>query len=176
MKRSAWVRVFLAAIPALLTADAPGSLTATASGSTVALAWTAPASAEPIQAYVVEAGSSPGLANLANFSTGNTLTTFSASGVPSGSYYVRVRALTASGVGPPSNEVLLVVGARAPGCTDFSERVTVHLTRTFAGGDLVSFGVPLPSCVSLADTSGVRVLRAGAPIATLRGVSKPPTG
>ena len=161
-RQSAWTYVFLALVPGLLAVDAPGNLTATASGTTVALAWTAPVSAGPILAYVIEAGSSPGSANLANFSTGNTSTTFSATGVTAGSYYVRVRAMTATGVGPPSNEVLLVVGNRAPGCADFSERVAVHLTRTFAGGDLVSFGVPLPSCVNLTDTSGVRVLRAGA--------------
>jgi hypothetical protein len=40
----------------------------------------------------------------------------------------------------------------------------VHLTRTFAGGNLVSFGVPVPLCANLADVSTVRVLRSGTAI------------
>src|SRR5262249_47402835 len=61
-------------------------------------------------AYMIEAGSSPGLANLANFSTGNTATSFSANGVGSGVYYVRVRATNTSGTSSPSNEAILTVG------------------------------------------------------------------
>jgi predicted phage tail protein len=62
--------------------------------------------------YVIEAGSSPGLADLANFSIRSTATAFSASGIASGAYYVRVRASNAVGVGPSSNEaVLTIVGA-----------------------------------------------------------------
>ena len=82
------------------------------------LVWTAPASADPIVAYIIEAGSTPGAANLANFSTGNSATMFSASGVGNGTYYVRVRAVSASGTSAPSNEATLVVGGApcsAPG-------------------------------------------------------------
>src|SRR5438874_8853098 len=107
LERFVWTCLFLALGRSLHAAAAPGNLTATASGSSVALAWTAPDSGELVQSYVIEAGSSPGGINLANFSTGSTATTYSASGVPAGSYYVRVRARTASGVGPPSNEALL---------------------------------------------------------------------
>lgn len=38
------------------------------------------------------------------------------------------------------------------------------MTRTFAGGDRVSFGVPVPPGVNLTDVSGVRVLLSGAPL------------
>ena len=244
---------------AAVLAGAPANFTATASGNSVTLTWTAPTTGDPALSYVIEAGSSPGAVNLANFSTGNTATTYSAAGVASGSYYVRVRASNASGVGPSSNEVLLVVGASctsapgAPGnftiasntggtvvlswsaasgspttyileagsasgltnlanadlggtstsytatrvgngtyfvrvksrnacgtsaasnevtlrvgvdagCASFADRVTVHLTRTFAGGDLVSFAVPVPPCVTLPDVSRVRVLLSGVPL------------
>jgi hypothetical protein len=92
----------------------PSGLTASSSGSTVTLTWNAPSTGAPPTSYVIEAGSSPGAANLANFSTGSTATSFSTSGVAAGTYYVRVRASTSGGVSAPSNEVTLMVGG---GCT-----------------------------------------------------------
>jgi hypothetical protein len=101
---------------AVTAPSAPGGLSATASGSTVTLTWTAPGSGDPVVAYVIEAGSSSGAADLASITTGNAATTFTAAGVGAGTYYVRVRALTAGGVsGPPSNEAILRVGSS--GCT-----------------------------------------------------------
>jgi predicted phage tail protein len=98
-------------------ATAPGvplNLTTSSSGSSVALAWSAPASADAT-GYVIEAGSAPGLANLANFATGSTATRFSASGIGNGTYYVRVRAQNTAGTSATSNESALVVGSSA--CT-----------------------------------------------------------
>jgi hypothetical protein len=92
---------------------APSGLTASVNGSTVSLAWTAASGCAPT-AYVVEAGSSPGSSNLANFTIGSTATTFSAAGVPVGTYYVRVRAASGSGAGGPSNEVIVTVGGGSP--------------------------------------------------------------
>jgi hypothetical protein len=60
--------------------------------------------------YVLEAGSTPGASNLANFPTGNAATIFVASGVSAGTYYVRIRAMNAGGTSAPSNEVVVVVG------------------------------------------------------------------
>jgi len=94
---------------------APGGFSSTASGSTVTLTWTAPSSGDPVTTYVIEAGSTSGAANLANVVTNSTATTFSASGVGSGTYYVRVRAQNAAGVSDPSNESILTVGTSA--CT-----------------------------------------------------------
>jgi len=95
---------------ALTPPDAPGGLTTSASGSTVSLSWQAPTSGGPPAAYIIEAGSGPGLTNLASLSTGNTATTYSAGGVGAGRYYVRVRAANAAGTSPASNESLLIVG------------------------------------------------------------------
>lgn len=95
--------------------DPPSSLTATAIGSSVTLAWQAAAGGCAAVTYVVEAGSSPGLSNLASFPTGSLLTTFSTSGVPNGTYYVRVRAANPSGPSAPSNDARLTVGAT--GCS-----------------------------------------------------------
>jgi hypothetical protein len=99
----------------LVAPGAPGNFTATSSGSTVFLSWSAP-SGDPAASYNIEAGSAPGLANLANFNTGNSLTSYSTGGVGAGTYYVRVRAVNGAGVSSPSNEVALVVGGATGGC------------------------------------------------------------
>ena len=94
--------------------DPPAGLAASASGSTVTLTWNAPATGGPPSSYIIEAGSSPGLSNLADFSTGTAATTYVAGGVGAGAYSIRVRSSNAGGVSGPSNEVLLLVGTCAP--------------------------------------------------------------
>ncbi|MBZ5555735.1 MAG: fibronectin type III domain-containing protein [Acidobacteriia bacterium] len=89
---------------------APSGLTTTASGSSVTLTWSAPSSGDPVVTYIIEAGSASGLANLASFATGSTVTTFSTGGVPNGTYYVRVKAQNGSGTSAASNEAVLVIG------------------------------------------------------------------
>jgi hypothetical protein len=87
----------------------PAGLSASAAGSTVSLTWRAPASGTPTS-YIIQAGSSSGTANLADFSTGSRTTTFSASGIANGLYYLRVLATDGVTVGPASNEAILQVG------------------------------------------------------------------
>ncbi len=94
----------LAAVPA-----APSNLTASVNGNTVGLSWTAPAGA--ILGYRLEAGSAPGLSNLASSILSSSATIFSAPNVPAGTYYARVRALAGDGESAPSNEVVVVVGS-----------------------------------------------------------------
>jgi hypothetical protein len=77
------------------------------SGSNVSLSWAAPSVGTGPFQYRIEAGSGPGLANLANITVAGT--TFSTAGVPPGVYYVRVRALGMAGVGPAGNEVVIAV-------------------------------------------------------------------
>jgi hypothetical protein len=121
---------------------APTGLTASSSGSTVTLAWTAPGGACAPTGYIIEAGSSPGLANLANFNTGSSATTFGASGVGAGTYYLRVRASAPGGTSAPSNEATLVVGggggcAGVPAATSLTGSVngsTVSLAWTSVAG------------------------------------------
>jgi hypothetical protein len=96
----------LAAVPA-----APGNLTAAVNGSTVTLSWSAPPG--QVLGYRVEAGSAPGQSNLHNGVYGPT-PQLSAPNVPSGIYYVRVRAIASDGEGPASNEAIVTVGASGP--------------------------------------------------------------
>jgi hypothetical protein len=92
---------------------APTGLGSSVSGSTVTLTWTAPAGGCAPTGYIVEAGSSSGASNLANFNTGSTATTFSAGGVPNGTYFVRARAANSNGTSGVSNEITVVVGGPA---------------------------------------------------------------
>ena len=96
--------------PCSAAPGAPGGLVATTTGSSLMLTWNAPGGACAPTAYVLEAGSSAGASNLANFSTGNPATTFSARGVALGIYFVRVRAANGFSAGGPSNEVIVTVG------------------------------------------------------------------
>jgi subtilisin family serine protease len=107
-----------APIPAGGIPGPPIGLAASTSGSSLTLSWNPPAFGGAAAFYIVEAGSAVGLKDLANFSTGNASPSFSASGVPPGTYYVRVRAGNALGTSAPSNEAVFLIavgGAPGPG-------------------------------------------------------------
>ena len=118
---------------------APSSLTAQVDGSRVLLAWLPPTSGASVLGYVVEAGSASGLADLARADVG-AATTQAFGGVPSGRVVVRVRARTAAGVSPPSNESVLTVGA--PACL-VPDR-PASLAATVAGGIVTLRWTPAP--------------------------------
>ena len=117
--------------------NAPNNLTASATGNVVTLAWSPPVPDDGILTYVVEAGSSPGLANLASVNTGSGNPSLVTGGVPPGTYYVRVRAATIGGAGPTSNEVTLVVGGGTPGCAGPPSAPANFAIATNAGGRVV---------------------------------------
>jgi hypothetical protein len=98
-------------------------------GGVVGFSWTA-ASGSPTS-YVIEAGSRPGLADLANSDLGSAATTMTATGVGGGTYYVRVRAKNASGISVPSNEVVLIVGGA--GCRPNLEPTVMNVTGVWSG-------------------------------------------
>jgi sugar lactone lactonase YvrE len=83
-----------------------GYLRGTVSGSTVTLVWDFASGAT---SYVIEAGSSSGKTDLASFDTRNTATTFVASGVAAGAYFVNVRAKGPCGTSSAANEVTVRV-------------------------------------------------------------------
>lgn len=87
---------------------APGGLVSRVSGSNVTLEWNAPLGHAPAS-YVVRAGSAPGLSNLAQVEVGPAAQTVAFGGVPIGVYYVRIHAVGAQGMGPASEEVIVIV-------------------------------------------------------------------
>ena len=88
---------------------APSGFTYTVSGSIVTLQWSPPAGAAPAS-YLIEVGSVAGAANLAIIDTGGPTPTLAAS-APPGRYFVRVKARSACGAGPASNEQVITVGS-----------------------------------------------------------------
>ena len=87
--------------------QAPVGLTFSRSGSLVQLSWAAPAAGPVPTAYLLEVGSQPGATNIATFDLGSS-TSVQATAAP-GTYFVRVRARSGAGIGPPSNEVVIQV-------------------------------------------------------------------
>lgn len=86
--------------------NAPGALTSSVTSGLVTLSWGA--ANGNATTYVVEAGTASGLTNIGTIATGHLDTAFSTA-APAGTYFVRVRAANAFGLGPPSNEVVVVV-------------------------------------------------------------------
>jgi hypothetical protein len=126
-----------------LVTVAPGNFRATVTGNTVRIDWDRVL--EAVVSHQVEAGSGPGLSNLAVLNTGSAATTLTVTNVPPGVYYARVRAIGPDNIpGPGSNEIVVRVGScsSAPGApTGLSAQVTnnqVLLTWTPGAGDAVS--------------------------------------
>jgi hypothetical protein len=86
---------------------APAGLTATVVGRQVTLTWSAGARSPLLTGYDLEVGSAPGASDLVRVPV--TATSFAAAGVPSGAYYVRVRARNYAGQSAASNEILVTV-------------------------------------------------------------------
>lgn len=99
LEASCPVRSRLTAFAAALAApSAPSNLTATVNARTVTLTWVAPISPDPASSYVVEASLDASFGALvAVFDTLDTATVFTATDVPPGTYYVRVRARNSAG-------------------------------------------------------------------------------
>ena len=91
---------------------APAGLTSTVSGATVTLSWSAPTTGAAATSYVVEAGAFPGRSDYV-IPTGTLATSFVATGVGSGTYFIRVHGANAAGLGAGSNEVLVNVASDA---------------------------------------------------------------
>jgi predicted phage tail protein len=156
----------------------PTLLTALVNGSAVTLAWERPAGPCRPTSYVIEAGSAPGLSNLAIVATGSDHTGFSAAAVPAGTYYVRVRAANAAGTSAPSNEAMFTIApcAGLPGApTGFSAAVsggTVVLTWNAAGGSPTSYVV---EAGTVSGGSNIAIIDTGTAATTLTAEAGPGT-
>jgi hypothetical protein len=165
-------RIQTASVISAPVASAPLNLTASISGNTVMLAWVAPATQDaPVTSYAIEVGSAPNFAvpNLANINTDGAATGLTAPGVPAGTYYVRVRARNALGLGSPSNEVQVVVGGSPGLCPGAPRSLTVTRTASAVtltwlpplAGIVQSYLVEAGSAPGLGDRARVNVGTAG---------------
>ena len=92
------------------TPGAPTALTSSVNGNNVMFSWGTPVSGGAAASYVLEAGTSPGT-TIASFPVpGNSFGTVA----PNGTFFVRVRAVNACGVSPPSNERTVIVPSCGP--------------------------------------------------------------
>jgi hypothetical protein len=85
---------------------APATLTQEVTGGLVSLVWEAPASGGPVTRYLIEAATPAGPFR---FDTGSPGLAFSHANTPPGQYIVTVRAGNATGFGPASRPVVVVV-------------------------------------------------------------------
>jgi len=91
--------------------------------------------------YIVEAGSGPGLANLFNQNVGGRTQITAAA--PPGTYFTRIRGVSACGPGAPSNEVSFTVGCTAPAppveleFTKINGVLTISWSRSFGAASYV---------------------------------------
>lgn len=144
------VGIAAGAPPTSVAPGPPNGLSVAVSGSSLAFAWNAATFGGATKSYSIDAGSSAGLSDLASFSTGSTARSYAVSGVPAGTYYVRVRAVNDAGSSASSNEVFVFVAGRggvvcgaspaAPGGLRFAVRgSTVTLAWNGAAGSPTSY-------------------------------------
>ena len=87
----------------------PEGVTSQVSGRHVTVSWSLPATSPDVTNYVLEAGSGPGLSNLALMCVDGNETSLNVVDVPPGRYYVRVRGRNVTGLGAASSEIVLNV-------------------------------------------------------------------
>jgi glucose/arabinose dehydrogenase len=101
--------------PAAAAPNPPRDVRGTVNGSNVLVTWNAPRDGPAPSQYRLEAGSAPGAGDIGAVLSNGADTSLFFANVPSGTYYVRVRSVSAGGVSAPSEEITIVVGAG--GCT-----------------------------------------------------------
>jgi probable HAF family extracellular repeat protein len=138
-----------------LPPQAPQSFSAVAIGTTVSFTWDPPSGGHAPTGYVLEGGLAPGATNFGPVPVAGT--SYSFSGVPLGTYYLRVRATNDAGTSPPSNEVTLVIGASLPGApgtltaSRTGNLVTLTWTAPTTGGAISGYQIEAGSAPALAD-------------------------
>lgn len=133
--------------------SAPQNLQATAVGNQLTVTWAPPATGVPVASYQVQAGSGPGLSNF--FSDDIGPGTAVAAPVPNGTYYLRVAARNAAGLGPATADVAVNVGTAAPGAPQSlntvvaGSRLTVNWAAPSSGGAVSTYVLQAASASGL---------------------------
>ena len=153
--------------------SAPSNLQATVAGNVLTLNWVSPTTVP--SAYLIEAGSGPGLTDIASVAVPATpgLTT----PVPNGTYFIRVRAVFPNGPGPASNEVVAVVGCAGPPAPPTGFTVAqgpggnpVHFSWAASSSAVTAYRLEAGSAPGLANLAAINL----AASATVFDVQAPP--
>ena len=91
----------------------PLNLQATVDGTTVTLRWQPSSDGPAPIAFLLEAGSAPGSADIATLSVPANQFELTVTGVPTATYYVRIRSLGFHGASAPADGIEVIVGARS---------------------------------------------------------------
>jgi hypothetical protein len=111
---------------------APLEATAVTEGTQLTFAWKAPSTGAP-PLYVIEAGSSAGLSDVARLFVSGTLTGLSLD-APPGRYWGRMRAVNGEGGSVPSGELVIDVDATDSWCWELPPQAPQHLAASVTGG------------------------------------------
>lgn len=129
-------RIFAIESSASAPPSTPVNVAASVVGSSVSITWQPAAAGSAPTSYVVEAGTTPGASNVGTFEVAGT--TLAAAGVPTGGYYVRIRARNANGTSAPTGDTAIAVGCSFPAApaqpAGSASGGTVTLGWTVAGG------------------------------------------
>ncbi|MFN7977449.1 MAG: fibronectin type III domain-containing protein [Vicinamibacterales bacterium] len=157
---------------------APSNVRITAvRGNDVTLAWTLPASGPAVLGVQLEAGDTPGAVRVVTQQPG-ALATYTGT-LPTGTYYLRVRSITAAGASAASNEVMVQVGESTPPSAPLhllgtveGSAVQLAWTPTFAGGTAAGAVVDVTGAITasipVGDVDAVRFPSVGAGVYTIR--------
>ncbi len=108
-----FTRIAIDRAMALTPGEVPGvplDVAAAVSGETITVTWSAPTSGG-VSGYIVQAGSQAGASDFFDGSVG--MTNAVAAVVPAGTYFIRIRAFNAEGIGAASAEVIATVVPQA---------------------------------------------------------------
>ncbi|MGE3889599.1 MAG: hypothetical protein AB7H81_24495 [Vicinamibacterales bacterium] len=100
-------------------------------GTLLSLQWRAPSTGPP-PTYVIEAGTAPGLSDVARLPVSGAATTFTIDAPPR-RYWGRVRALNGAGPSEPSGELILDVDATDSPCYETPPLAPFNLAASVAG-------------------------------------------
>jgi hypothetical protein len=128
----------------------PTTLDSETSRNVVRLTWTGTEAPSP--SYLIEAGSSPGLTDIASFRTETSATNLETLAT-AGTYFVRVKSDNPDGPGPPSNEIAVTVA----GCPSTAPAPPTRLGAAMNGATVtLTWASPGASVVNYVIEAGSR--------------------
>jgi len=142
-------------------ATPPQNFRVSVSGSSVTFTWNPNAAGEVVTDYLLDAGTASNSSNLVSGAPLGAGFVLTVPNVPTGTYYVRIRARNAAGVSSPSSEVRFTVGAATgvalPGAPTLTASATGGVVR-LSWSPSSSGGVPSSYVLEAGSAPGLNQL------------------